>query len=206
MSCQFTCLRGAAGELCLEGLVSTNGSLELSQVLALLQKKDWLSLVAVHSDTWLLAVAFYNGARLNREGRERLFELINEQPTCYEVVSGRASRDVARPKKRGAPGQPASRPAGLGPPAKNPRPVIFSPDFASNGGSLLLEAALLRSSPGLCGSFQPEAVSAVFCALSLPSPKEIAWRGERGQEAGQRGCSNTLCCTDAPRRSLKTAP
>ena len=81
--------------------------------------------MAVHSDTWLLAVAFYNGARLNREGRERLFELINEQPTCYEVVSGRASRDVARPKKRGAPGQPA-RPAGLGAPAKNPRPVIFS--------------------------------------------------------------------------------
>ncbi|BDA44501.1 g10002 [Coccomyxa elongata] len=87
-----------------------------------MQKKDWLSLVAVHSDTWLLAVAFYNGARLNREGRERLFELINEQPTCYEVVSGRVSRDVARPKKRGAPGQPA-RPAGLGAPAKNPRPV-----------------------------------------------------------------------------------
>ena len=34
-----------------------------------LQKKDWLALVAVHSDTWLLAVAFYNGARLNKEGR-----------------------------------------------------------------------------------------------------------------------------------------
>ena len=32
-------------------------------------KKDWLALVAVHSDTWLLAVAFYNGARLNKEGR-----------------------------------------------------------------------------------------------------------------------------------------
>ncbi len=94
------------------------------RLLAFSQKKDWLSLVAVHSDTWLLAVAFYNGARLNREGRERLFELINEQPTCYEVVSGRVSRDVARPKKRGAPGQPA-RPAGLGAPAKNPRPVIF---------------------------------------------------------------------------------
>ncbi|CAK0737550.1 hypothetical protein CVIRNUC_000931 [Coccomyxa viridis] len=85
-----------------------------------MQKKDWLSLVAVHSDTWLLAVAFYNGARLNREGRERLFELINEQPTCYEIVSGKASRDAAKPKKRGAPGQP-SRPPSMAPPAKIPR-------------------------------------------------------------------------------------
>lgn len=33
------------------------------------QKRDWLALVAVHSDCWLLAVAFYNGARLNKEGR-----------------------------------------------------------------------------------------------------------------------------------------
>ena len=34
-----------------------------------MQRKDWLALVAVHSDTWLLAVAFYNGARFNKEGR-----------------------------------------------------------------------------------------------------------------------------------------
>ena len=34
-----------------------------------MQRKDWLSLVAIHSDAWLMAVAFYNGARLNREGR-----------------------------------------------------------------------------------------------------------------------------------------
>jgi Alfin len=33
------------------------------------QRRDWLALVAVHSDCWLLAVAFYNGARLNKEGR-----------------------------------------------------------------------------------------------------------------------------------------
>ncbi len=86
------------------------------------QRKDWLSLVSVHSDTWLLAVAFYNGARLNKEGRERLFELINSLPTVYEVVSGRAAREAAaKPKKRGAPGQPA-RPA-LGPPQKLSRPV-----------------------------------------------------------------------------------
>jgi hypothetical protein len=35
----------------------------------LLQRKDWLSLVAVHSDSWLLALAFYKAARLNKEQR-----------------------------------------------------------------------------------------------------------------------------------------
>jgi hypothetical protein len=29
----------------------------------------------VHSDCWLLSVVFYNGARLPREGRERLFQV-----------------------------------------------------------------------------------------------------------------------------------
>ena len=78
--------------------------------------------MSVHSDTWLLAVAFYNGARLNKEGRERLFELINSLPTVYEVVSGKAAREAAaKPKKRGAPGQPA-RPT-MGPTPKMPRPV-----------------------------------------------------------------------------------
>lgn len=28
-----------------------------------MQEKDWLSLVAVHSDAWILSVAFYFGAR-----------------------------------------------------------------------------------------------------------------------------------------------
>ncbi|KAF8397284.1 hypothetical protein HHK36_016197 [Tetracentron sinense] len=34
-----------------------------------MNRKDWLSLVAVHSDSWLLSVAFYLGARLNRNER-----------------------------------------------------------------------------------------------------------------------------------------
>lgn len=34
-----------------------------------MQRRDWLSLVAVHSDSWLLSVAFYQGARLNRNER-----------------------------------------------------------------------------------------------------------------------------------------
>ncbi|OAY46262.1 PHD finger protein ALFIN-LIKE 2 [Manihot esculenta] len=54
-----------------------------------MHRKDWLSLVAVHSDCWLLSVAFYFGARLNRNERKRLFSLINDQPTLFEVVTGR---------------------------------------------------------------------------------------------------------------------
>ncbi|GMP69424.1 hypothetical protein CsSME_00028693 [Camellia sinensis var. sinensis] len=34
-----------------------------------MNRKDWLSLVAVHTDSWLLSVAFYFGARLNRNER-----------------------------------------------------------------------------------------------------------------------------------------
>ncbi|DBA65998.1 TPA: hypothetical protein ACH3X2_003011 [Trebouxia sp. C0005] len=73
-------------------------------------KKDWLLLVAVHSDTWLYAVAFYNGARLNKDGRERLFELINDLPTCYEIVSGRSSQAASRPSNRKRAPAPMARP------------------------------------------------------------------------------------------------
>lgn len=36
-----------------------------------MQEKDWLSLVAVHSDTWLLALAFYFGARFGFDKTDR---------------------------------------------------------------------------------------------------------------------------------------
>ncbi|KAL3144252.1 hypothetical protein ABBQ32_004026 [Trebouxia sp. C0010 RCD-2024] len=79
-----------------------------------MQKRDWLMLVAVHSDTWLYAVAFYNGARLDKGGRERLFDLINDLPTCYEIVAGKGgAASKAQNRKRppapmtsGRPGQP----------------------------------------------------------------------------------------------------
>ncbi|PKA55625.1 PHD finger protein ALFIN-LIKE 5 [Apostasia shenzhenica] len=56
-----------------------------------MQAKDWVSLVAVHSDAWLISVAFYFGARFgfDRAERKRLFDLINDLPTVYEVVSGK---------------------------------------------------------------------------------------------------------------------
>ncbi|KAJ7963225.1 PHD finger alfin-like protein [Quillaja saponaria] len=61
-----------------------------------MQEKDWLSLVAVHSDAWLLAVAFYFGARFgfDKADRKRLFNMINELPTIFEVVTGTAKKQV----------------------------------------------------------------------------------------------------------------
>ena len=34
-----------------------------------MQRKDWISLVAVHSDAWLVSVAFYFGARFDKNDR-----------------------------------------------------------------------------------------------------------------------------------------
>ncbi|XP_015079284.1 PHD finger protein ALFIN-LIKE 3-like isoform X2 [Solanum pennellii] len=59
-----------------------------------MEDKDWLSLVAVHSDSWLLSVAFYFGARFgfDKASRKKLFNMINELPTIYEVVTGAAKK------------------------------------------------------------------------------------------------------------------
>ncbi|KAL6897927.1 hypothetical protein ACP4OV_006886 [Aristida adscensionis] len=53
-----------------------------------MNRRDWLALVAVHSDSWLVSVAFYYAARLNRNDRKRLFGMMNDLPTVFEVVSG----------------------------------------------------------------------------------------------------------------------
>lgn len=55
-----------------------------------MQLKEWLSFVAYHSDAWLLAVAFYAGARFgfSKAERKKLFDMINALPTIHEVVAG----------------------------------------------------------------------------------------------------------------------
>ncbi|EXB36879.1 PHD finger protein Alfin1 [Morus notabilis] len=64
-----------------------------------MQEKDWLSLVAVHSDSWLLAVAFYFGARFGfgKNERKRLFQMINDLPTIFEVVTGTVKQPKDQP-------------------------------------------------------------------------------------------------------------
>ncbi|KQK12464.1 PHD finger protein ALFIN-LIKE 3 [Brachypodium distachyon] len=54
-----------------------------------MHRRDWLSLVAVHSDSWVLAVAFFYGARLNANERKRLFSMINDLPNVYESMVDR---------------------------------------------------------------------------------------------------------------------
>ncbi|GKB06197.1 PHD finger protein ALFIN-LIKE 4 [Tanacetum coccineum] len=58
-----------------------------------MQRKDWLALVAVHSDVWLLSVAFYFGTRFGfdkAQRSKRLFNMINDLPTIFEVISAPA--------------------------------------------------------------------------------------------------------------------
>ncbi|XP_038684379.1 PHD finger protein ALFIN-LIKE 7-like [Tripterygium wilfordii] len=93
-----------------------------------MQDKDWLSLVAVHSDSWLLAVAFYFGARFGfgKNERKRLFHLINELPTIFEVVTG----NIKQPKDQSAANNNSSRSKSSGksrPSEKEAKPVKMSP-------------------------------------------------------------------------------
>ncbi|KAL9250650.1 PHD finger protein ALFIN-LIKE 5-like protein [Drosera capensis] len=55
-----------------------------------METKEWLALIAAHSDAWLLAVAFYFAASFgfDKHERRRLFSRINELPTVHEVVTG----------------------------------------------------------------------------------------------------------------------
>jgi|EP00230_Micromonas_polaris_P004340 hypothetical protein len=72
-----------------------------------MQRKDWLALVAVHSDAWLMAVAFYYGAKFDGKEREKLFKRINALPTVYEILSGKAT---AKPKANKKPPPAESQP------------------------------------------------------------------------------------------------
>ncbi|KAL5684218.1 hypothetical protein ACJX0J_010603, partial [Zea mays] len=54
-----------------------------------MQRRDWLSLVAVHSDSWLISVAFFYGARLNANDRKRLFSMISDLPSVFEAFADR---------------------------------------------------------------------------------------------------------------------
>ena len=88
-----------------------------------MQRKDWIALIAVHSDAWLMAVAYYYGAKLDKEGRLKLFKQINAIPTVYETVTGKAkaANGSKNPKKRKQSestyqdkAQASSQPLGLG--------------------------------------------------------------------------------------------
>ncbi|TVU51389.1 hypothetical protein EJB05_02817 [Eragrostis curvula] len=80
-----------------------------------MNEKDWLSLVAVHSDAWLLSIAFYFGARFgfDKESRRRLFSMINNLPTIYEIVTGTAKKESKEktPKSNSKSNKSGSKPS-----------------------------------------------------------------------------------------------
>ncbi|CAN8293506.1 unnamed protein product [Cochlearia groenlandica] len=59
-----------------------------------MEGRDWIRLIAFHSDSWLISLAFYYAARLkfSKNDREKFFDLINELPTVYEVITGKATQ------------------------------------------------------------------------------------------------------------------
>ncbi|XP_019188893.1 PREDICTED: PHD finger protein ALFIN-LIKE 3-like [Ipomoea nil] len=61
-----------------------------------MEKREWLTMVAIHSDIWLLRVAFNFSSRSghNKADRNRLFDMINKLPTILEVVSGKEKEIV----------------------------------------------------------------------------------------------------------------
>ncbi|KAL6838310.1 hypothetical protein ACP4OV_031814 [Aristida adscensionis] len=101
-------------------------------------EKDWLSLVAVHSDSWLLAVAFYFGARFgfDQDARRRLFMMISGLPTVFEVVSGSAKKQSKTPNSNGknkSGSKPSKKPSSNSKPAKQP-PRQHEEQMGKDGG------------------------------------------------------------------------
>lgn len=66
-----------------------------------MNQSDWLSLCAIHSDSWLMSLLFFFGARFNCTGRAELFALANQHPTIYEVVSEKVPRNVMYKRQDG---------------------------------------------------------------------------------------------------------
>ena len=67
-----------------------------------MQEKDWLSLVAVHSDAWLLAVAFYFGARFGFDKADRYvfidFLLSSKSLKLLQILTASKFIDFRLPK------------------------------------------------------------------------------------------------------------
>lgn len=97
------CLYGYAGEIWEVSLPAEEVPSELPEpVLGInfardgLITKEWTTLVATHSDSWVISVAFFFASRFgfNEDDRERLFNMINRDPTICEVVNGTANGQV----------------------------------------------------------------------------------------------------------------
>jgi len=70
----------------------------------------WLELVAVHSDAWLMSVAFFFAAKAEKPDRLKLFNMINQLPTVWEELYDATFGNKGGTKhKKAAPAQAAKR-------------------------------------------------------------------------------------------------
>ncbi|KAF2317312.1 hypothetical protein GH714_020035 [Hevea brasiliensis] len=147
-----------------------------------MQEKDWLSLVAVHSDSWLLAVAFYFGARFGfgKNERKRLFQMINDVPTIFEVVSG----NVKLPKEQSATHNNSSKSKSSGKMVKEVM-SFFVPFFMHQG--LIFSCLDVSFKQSRQSEPQTKAVK-----MSQP-PKEDDGSGEEEDEDDEQGATCGAC-------------
>ncbi|KAG7030505.1 PHD finger protein ALFIN-LIKE 5, partial [Cucurbita argyrosperma subsp. argyrosperma] len=116
-----------------------------------MQKKDWLSLVAVHSDAWLLAVAFYFGSRFgcDKSDRRRLFTMINDLPTIFEVVTGSVKKQG---KDKSLVSNNSSSKSRTGPKGRDSESSKLSNGLAKDEDEGLNEEAEEEHGETLCGA------------------------------------------------------
>ncbi|KAG9153377.1 hypothetical protein Leryth_017282 [Lithospermum erythrorhizon] len=112
-----------------------------------MQEKDWLSLVAVHSDSWLLSVAFYFGARFGfgKSERKRLLRnfwitiLIMDFKLTKQPKQENSAHNSSKHKSgRKAPRQFESqgKPAKMSAPKEEDESVKEEEDEDEQGGTL----------------------------------------------------------------------
>ncbi|PPS02687.1 hypothetical protein GOBAR_AA17973 [Gossypium barbadense] len=139
-----------------------------------MQEKDWLSLVAVHSDSWLLAVAFYFGARFSfgKNERKRLFRMINELPTIFEVVTGNVKQPTDQYANHNSSGKSKSS-------AKVVQMVFSSPLYVL----LLIDVTFMASYACCWQSCQSESESKVV-KMSASKDEDESGEDEEDDEQG----------------------
>jgi hypothetical protein len=103
-------------------------------------RDDWLTLVAVHSDVWLLSVAFYWGSKLTTQEREKLFKLVNKHPTVREIVTGSKNEEggkaIGKKRKLAAAPAPTSKAAKPNPDARLMRMEDITQDLKGKEAEL----------------------------------------------------------------------
>ncbi|CAL9177450.1 unnamed protein product [Musa hybrid cultivar] len=126
-------------------------------------EKEWLGRIAIHSDAWLYSYAFYIAIRadLDAETRMRLFDMINFNPTIYEIVRGTVNTKRAKEKPPGT----SSKKTPLET-LHTSLPFIPHPRAASLAVSFSTSAAAV-------------AVVAVACCI-LTLPDNEPWRSAEG--------------------------